>query len=241
MELHLALPVRQQDAGAHPLIDGGAPTGTVGWLINPDGVPLIGLSYDKDRLFLHLYDKANKSWSKLADLDRYDSHDFEPSFVDYQDTLYVKRAIGENSSGLYRYDLKARKIADEPIAQLDGFDFDAVPIFDLKARKFIGLHYQSDAWDTSWIDPAMKMLQKRIDEKLPGTINTISCGNCLSSAAYLITVRSDRSPEQYLLYRPGKDELVPIGTHIPTSRPSRWAAATSSGLRHATDCPSRSM
>ncbi len=54
----------------------------------------------------------------------------------------------------------------------------------------------------------MDATQKAVDAALPATINTITCGKCLSSRFLLVRSESDRQPLRYFLYDPATHALA---------------------------------
>lgn len=200
------------------LIDGTTPKGITSWVLDTDGVPVVGSAYAKGRWTIYYHDKQAKRWETLANFDPYKEAGFSPSFIDFDGNFYVERQGEHGTDELFKYSFKEKQVVAKSWVGSKNFDLNATPLVDYQARKLIGLTYQGDAWETLWLDPKMKALQAKIDGKLPGTINSISCGNCLSSPVYLVTARSDRQPDQYLLYREANDELLVLGNTRPEIR-----------------------
>src|SRR5258706_526363 len=67
--------------------------------------------------------------------------------------------------------------------------------------------------------------QKAIDGALPGTTNTITCGNCLSSKFFLVHAASDRQPTRFLLFDPAANKFMGYALARP------WIDAKQMGQR----------
>src|SRR5258708_1106715 len=107
------------------------------------------------------------------------------------------------------------------MVRIEGFDCTGSVVTDAKARKILGFHFRGDARGTAWLDGYMKELQASVDKALPGTINTISCGNCLTSKYLLVTAMSDREPPRFLLLDTSTDRLKEIAKSRPGLNPDQ--------------------
>jgi len=184
---------------------------------------------------VHYREKGSPAWKVLDEKDALDPAAIGPSFIGFDDLLYAWKA-GE----IYVADLKQAVLDWKPFLTLKGFDFDGDWEADRKARKLLGVHFLTDAYGTHWIDPRMAEAQKAIDAALPGTTNTITCGNCLSSKFFLVHAASDRQPTRFLLFDPAANSSWATRSRARGSTPSRWASAISSGFVRATAWKSRS-
>lgn len=118
----------------------------------------------------------------------------------------------ENYRAIFKVDPATLQRDAEPLLSAKGFDVDGSVQYDRQARKLLGIHYEIDADSTAWFHPAMKAFQADIDAKLPGSVNRISCGHCLSSPNLLVTASSDRHPPIHYLYRVADKQLVRFST-----------------------------
>jgi len=139
--------------------------------------------------------------------------------------LYLAR--GGNGPGrtsaLYRFDPARWQSDAEPVVSIKGFDFDGDLVEDHCTHKVLGLHYDSDALGTAWLDPAMAAAQAKIDAALPGRVNIVQVASCASGTPLLVTSTSDRAPEQYFLYGPGDAGLRSVSESRPTIDPRQMA------------------
>ncbi|HEY8024944.1 MAG TPA: alpha/beta fold hydrolase, partial [Burkholderiaceae bacterium] len=107
-------------------------------------------------------------------------------------------------------------MADQPLVDFKGFDFNGYFQYDYGSGRILGLHYHSDANGAVWFDTEMKKAQQTIDQILPATINTIFCGaNCLNSSVLLIRSNSDKQPNQYFIYKKSDSSLIGLGSGHP--------------------------
>jgi dipeptidyl aminopeptidase/acylaminoacyl peptidase len=118
-------------------------------------------------------------------------------------------------SALFRVDPKTEKPEAEPLISFKGYDFRGGLIFDPIAKRLLGLHYETDAPGTVWLDATMKERQADIDAKLPGTVNRIDCERCLDAAFLVVTSISDQMPSRYWLYKPADKSLQPLAGARP--------------------------
>ncbi len=202
------------------MLPGGQPEKVQGWLLDSDDVVRIAYSVDKGRCIVSYRDKDAMDWTEISNTECANNDGFSPAFFDSRNTLYVT-AGHKGYSALYPFDIARRTRAAEPMVALDGFDFRGTPVIDYTGGKVLGIHFESDAPSTAWLDPRMKSLQQKIDTLLPGRVNMIGCGlDCASAPALLVASMSDRDPVEYLLYTPAKNELVLVGSQHPAIKPA---------------------
>ncbi len=196
----------------------GQPPGVLEWHIDPDGHPRVATAFVNGRRIVYARNPPSERWEVLGDFDQLTSHEFSPRFIGFNDTLYAEK---NQRGALYRYDLARRQFAAEPLIRIADYDFDATAEFDFKARKLLGFHYLADAQGTAWLDSRFAEYQKKIDAALPATINTISCGDCLSSRYLLIHANSDRRPTGYFLYDTRDGRMLGVGEQRSWIKPAQ--------------------
>ncbi|WP_338846962.1 prolyl oligopeptidase family serine peptidase [Massilia sp. W12] len=188
---------------------------TMEWEIDHNGEPRIAVTTEETSSTVHYKAPGSNEWSKLYSYDHWNSHH---QVVGLSDTaLYVRDDQGKNHLSLYRYDLQKRQLDPTPLLTLDGFDFSG-NLVQNKQGKLLGIHYESDAAGTVWLDKAAQELQKKIDKLLPATINRIN----LREGAKHVLVRaySDVNPGMFYLYQPENDKLVLLGRVKPDIDPA---------------------
>ena len=184
----------------------------------------------------YLRDGDSDEWRELIKFDAYKpgKDSFEPVRYTRDGTLYVLSRQGDKSA-LYTYDVKAKKLGDKPVVQLENYDFSGV----LRTRdgKLLGVSFESDAWGTMWLDPEYKALQDEVDKQLPGTINLISVPRRGGTPNVLVTALSDTQPKVYLLYNRDSKRLEPIGQTRPQIAATRcWSRNSAAAPATATAC-----
>jgi dienelactone hydrolase len=123
--------------------------------------------------------------------------------------VYVTHASDatDGANGLYRLDMSTGTVKGAPVVMVKGFDFDGALVQDGCAHKVLGVNFLSDAASSTWFDPAMAEIQKKIDARLPGRSNAIDVPRCAKSTHMIISSSSDHVPAQYFVYD-AKDESL---------------------------------
>jgi dienelactone hydrolase len=195
--------------------EGGQPADAKYWLTDARDVPRVVTSVRQGRCIISYRRAADTAWRELENSVCYEDQRFDPEFFDGDDTLYV-RASHKDYGALFRYDLKNMKMDPQPFISVPGFDFSGSPEIDSASGKLLGIHLQTDAGTTVWLDPALKAEQAKIDALLPATTNTIHCAQaCLAAPVLLVVASSDREPDQYILYTRASGKLLGLGTAYP--------------------------
>jgi dienelactone hydrolase len=201
--------------------EGAQPESTLGWITDGNAVPRIAMSVVKGRCFSWYRKPSETTWTQMDSGVCYQSKRFTPLFFDGPDTLFV-RAVHNDLAALFRYDLNTMKLAGEPIVETPGFDFSGEPVIDYASKRLVGLHLNTDAGATVWLNPTLKAEQAKIDAALPGAINTITCARqCLSAPVLLVQSTSDRQPTLYALYARASGQMIGLGNVHPDIAPAR--------------------
>jgi dipeptidyl aminopeptidase/acylaminoacyl peptidase len=136
-------------------------------------------------------------------------------------TLFVSANKGGGTAALYTYDLAAKKMSDQPVLSVKGFDANAS--LDIADGKLIGIHYQSDAQSTYWLDPRYKEIQAKVDKLLPRTANILGVPYRTEVPMVLVHAFSDRDPGEYFVYDTKSEKLVRIARTKPDVDPAQMA------------------
>jgi len=191
-----------------------APHG-VKWLTDAKDSPRVASTMADGRCAVSVRAPDAATWTEIANDDCYEGVSFSPRFLDGEDTLFVTSDY-KGKSALFRYDLKAMKLAKEPVLSAADFDFNGSTEIDHTTGKVVGIHLQTDAVTTVWFDPRMKAIQAKVDAILPQTNNEISCAaDCFNAPVVLVWARSDRQPLQYYLYKPATGNMTMLGAAHP--------------------------
>lgn len=200
--------------------EGTQPEASDQWITDANAVPRVVLSEVKGRCIASYRKPDATGWTEIDNGVCYENRRFAPLFFDGADTLYVK-ASHKGYAALFRYDLKTMTMDKEPTVETAGFDFNGTAEIDYPSKRLIGIHLETDADTTVWFNARMKADQARIDEALPGTINTVRCGSdCLGSPVLLVRSASDRQPPQYVLYTRATGAVISLGSIHPDLQPA---------------------
>jgi len=206
-------------------LDAPIPTGTVDWLFDKAGEPRVAITRDDRHQAIQWRGPGDAVWTKLAegDLRRLP---FLPYHVDDGGQLLVTRLHGpDRLQVLARYDFRRRAVEPEPLVQLEGFDFEGAMIEGRGDAPPLGVHVKADGETTVWFDKRMQALQDKVDARLPGRVNRLSCGRCGEpDMVLLVRSWSDRDPGQLLLYRPDADHWQLVAPVMDGIDPARMAA-----------------
>jgi dipeptidyl aminopeptidase/acylaminoacyl peptidase len=169
-----------------------------------------------------IYLREGDSWKPWQDFETYGANrHLEPFWFGPEGQTLV---IGSDHGfrAVYRLDPKTLQPEAEPLIRFKGYDFNGSIVFDPEAKRLLGLHYETDAPGTVWLDPTMKAIQADIDAKLPGRVNRIDCERCLGAPNLVVTSLSDQLPAAYFLYQPTEKKIEVLAN----SRPGIRAADT---------------
>ncbi len=190
------------------------PPDSFNWLLDYKGVPRVVVSRKDDKSTVMLAEDSGE-FRPLASFNPYLGGEgaFTPLDFGPDGTMYVRSNRGGDKQALYTFDIKTGKMSDAPVLALEDYDFNGGLIFDDK--KLLGIHYQSDASSTAWLDPAMQATQKKVDDLLPGTVNIMSVARRAEIPWVLVYSYSDRQPGKYNLYNTQTGKLNHVGDSMP--------------------------
>jgi len=197
------------------------PGDVTSWVLNSRGQPKVVTSNSNGVSTVYYLATSNGEWEPVGSFKDLSAESFFPQFIDETDQLYVKARHGQDTIGLYKYDLKKHAIMGDRIINIDGFDYAGHSVHDVETQKLLGIRYENDAWSTYWLNADMAAIQKKIDEQLPNTINTVSCLKCGQAPYLLVKAESDREPVSTLIYERATGELTRLGSARPWIRPEQ--------------------
>ena len=198
------------------------PGDSVRWLLDNKGEPRLTVTVEKGVNTVYYRDPANnQEWRKLVDYRTYTGGkgSFVPLAFGPDGTLYVISYAGKDKSAVHTYDLAANKIAERPLIELVGYDFNGRLIFG--KDKLLGVRQLTEGTDTTWLDNDMKAMQAKVDQLLPGTVNLLTLPTRPESPWVLVVAYSDKSPGRTLLYNSETQKLSLIGASHPNIDPAR--------------------
>lgn len=214
--------VLNAESGARRKLSGNAPAGMTDWVFDVQGRPRAAILVKGNRVVAHWHDLATGEWRVIGDFERL-AVDFWPAFVDGADNLYVEHKDSAGYSAMSRFDLATGKIAAEPLVSTPGFSGGVGVIQSRRDGALLAVDVLTDASSRVWLLPELKAIQAKVDAKLPGRINRVSCGGCSKPVNVLVHSSSDRHPGEYLIYQPEADKWQRIGVQRPAVDPRRMA------------------
>ena len=178
-----------------------APDGSVGWLFDSSGQARVAMVRREGRQAVHWRGPGQTDWQLLSEGNALRAP-FTPRHVDDAGNLYVTQQRGpQGYTELVRYDFERRAPADVPWVSMPGFDYAGSVLITQRGASAAGVRVETDAETTVWFDEKMKAFQELVDQRLPGTINRISCRRCSEpDMVALVRQFSDRHPGQLWLY-----------------------------------------
>lgn len=202
----------------------GAPSNARGWWFDPAGEPRVVVASDGAYRTINWRAPGKDDWVQIARYE-YLRAPFYPFFVDSAGVLYVTTPDGPAQTNvLRRFDFAAGKPSADKLASTPGFDFRGAVVVDPISGKAVGVRLETDAETTAWFDPRMKALQAKVDARLQGSINRVSCRRCNEpDAIVLVFSYSDRDPGRYWIYRPDGEQWKFAGAARDDIDPAKMA------------------
>jgi len=200
------------------------PGDTMGWVLDNKGAPRLTYTLDKSIRNIYLRDSGNDQWRKVASFDTYRGGPdaFTPLAFGPEGTLYVISSKVKDRAAVHTFDVATGKVSEQPLIQLDGYDFSGRLI--MRGDKLLGIRYLRDAYDTLWFDPDMKQMQEAVNKLLPNTINMLDLPTHAETANVLVTAYSDVQPSVYFIYNSETKKLDRVGASRPNIKPSHMGA-----------------
>jgi len=204
----------------------GAPDDSKQWLLDDKGEPRIVTTVNKGLRTIQYRDPASNDWRELTSFQNYTGGkgSFSPRAFGPDGTLYVVTHAGKDTSALHRYDLAANKVVEQPLVQLDGYDFSGTLL--IGKGKLLGVRYLTDARGTTWFDADMKAMQATVDAMLPNTVNLLTPPTRPEAPWVLVNAYADQFPSRTLLFNSETARLTTVGGSHPNIKPEQMARQT---------------
>ncbi len=184
-------------------VDIGLAESVQNWLFDDVGIAHAAVSLAKGQQTVHWRAKPEQSWSVISSGPAFSPKpgNFWPWSWGADGELYVVAPLSnqERTNALLLFHSGTGHVASQPVVSLQGFDFSGELIFSRNTKALLGARYTSDATDTAWFDPAMRALQAKIDQRLPGVINLLAVAECGCSHWLLVTSYSHRQSPLFSL------------------------------------------
>ncbi|MDP1900934.1 MAG: prolyl oligopeptidase family serine peptidase [Rubrivivax sp.] len=202
----------------------GMPRHATGWLFDAAGEPRTAVERRDGRVRIHWRGPGQDTWALLADFD-HQAVGYLPRYIGADGELFVTESNGPAGTAvLKRFDFASGKPGAEPVVSTPGFDFLGGPVAETCGARVLGMRVETDAETTVWFDARMKAVQARIDERLPGHINRLSCRRCgQEDMVVLVRSWSDRDPGLLWIWHADSSTAQPVGQVRPEIEPRRMA------------------
>jgi hypothetical protein len=202
------------ETGQLSMLGSDAPSGAHTWVFDAQGQPRALRLSLRGRDQVHIRPAAGGPWVQVSDLPLNDPAAMHPLFLEPDGQLIVSTRAGQDTAGLYVYDLSKRRLDPEPLARVNRFDIEDV-ITDEAAQSLTGVRVLADREHTVWFSERMARLQKSLDASLPpGRINRLHCNRCETSAYYAVYSHADNHPGEYLVLDPASGKLTSLGLRL---------------------------
>jgi dipeptidyl aminopeptidase/acylaminoacyl peptidase len=202
------------------LYTGSLPAGVQSWVLDQDlDVRAVVTTDGKREMAVHWREKGSPGWTELYKIDVVeDVNATMPLAVDRDGQLYVRALNTESkdgTTGLFRYDVKQRKVEAKPLVTLPGFDFDGDLRFDPYTKQLLGVSYAQETGGMLWFDKNVRGLQEAVDKLLPSTNNYLSCSRCVDGKHVVVMATSDIQAPVYFLFDRETSKLTLLGASRP--------------------------
>jgi dipeptidyl aminopeptidase/acylaminoacyl peptidase len=192
----------------------GAPPHVMSWTFDHQGIARVGEAIEEDKVRLYTKPAPDAPWTLVSTSSYIDN--VRVLGVGPGNTIYVAaRKSGQDTASLIAFDTTKTIDSSPVLVSMQGYDFDGRLVIDPDDGRLLGVKYRTDAAGVLWFDPAMKKIQARVDELLPGLINDIHCIRCGRQARMVVTSHSDRQPDLFAVYDSAKDVLMKVGASRP--------------------------
>ncbi len=199
------------------------------WLVNHQGVPCVGIGVEREQLRIVSRSAVGKPWETLA---AYASTEdgIEPlGFTADNRSLLVLYGGGEDTLGLYRFDIAQRKPVELLFRRKD-YDVSGVWLHPA-THAVAAVLYDTERPEVFWADPEFRQIQAAMDRVLTNCVNMVVSASRDGSRVLMLS-SSDRNPGAYYLVdaRTKKwEKLFEMTTEIPVDemaemKPIRYRA-----------------
>jgi dipeptidyl aminopeptidase/acylaminoacyl peptidase len=207
------------ETGRTKSLSDGAPAYASDWTVDRQGHPAAVTTWSKGRFASYL--ASADGWKQWQEADGLNESYAKPFWVGPNNELLVLARGNADTTALFEVDRNTLKLSDKPLVSTPGYDFSGRLVFDAQAGRLMGVHYETDARGTHWIDSGMRDVQAEVDKLLTSTVNRIDCTRCASASTFLVSASSDRSPPSYFLYRRDARKLERLGASRPWIKPQQ--------------------
>ncbi len=193
------------------------------WFIDANAVPRLVETVEEGVSKLLYRESKDGAWQEIQRHTLFQDAAFVPLELGPDGVLYVLARHDRDTTALHRYDLEKKEMESKPIVAVSGYDFDGDLIFDYKKKKLLGVTFLNDARATYWLDADMKEVQRRVDEKLAGTINIVRIGREGLGRFVMVESYSDTQPSVFSSFDRETANFKGMGSTFPKIDASQMA------------------
>ena len=201
------------------------PGNVTGWITDWEG-EVVGANYvDGISGGFQIYNKETKKWEEYTRY-RYDEPGYSLTAITGDGVnAYVTSYIdsdgnSRDKSGLFRYNLKTRKIG-ELIYEHPEIDC-CGPMLSRKKKDIVGVSFMVSKPEFVYLDPEWKSMMEGINAALPDTMNAVSSLTRDETTAVIVSTSSTQ-PARYFLFDTNKRVLETIGESRPWIKAAEMA------------------
>lgn len=190
----------------------------IGWLADHEGAPRVGVGVERDRFRIVHRSSLKKPWESVASFGP-GEEELEPiGFTADNLSLYVLCGGGEDTLGLYRFDLAQRKPV-ELLFRHKEVDVQAIRLHP-RTHALAGVAIEKERRQIFWVDPEYQRLQASFDQAFPDSLNLL-VDTSRDGSKFLFLSTRDRNPGSYHLVdwaTKKREKLLDIAPTIPTEQ-----------------------
>lgn len=194
------------------------------WVPDQEGVVRAAVFSERDseRAGVRFRPSAEAPWEELIAFG-VESPGWSPLDFNFAgDALYVTSNLEEDKAGIYRFDLKERKMGEE-IFRHELVDVSSV-LMSRFHKALTAIMYQAEKPEIRWLSQEGAEIQALLDQRFPGLVNRVVSAS-EDETRLVIRSYSDRQPSIFHLldFRGGSLRLVPLGLSRPWVDPETMA------------------
>lgn len=202
------------------------PEGVDSWVLDDSGALRVVSASMNGIQRMYWKPTATAAWELLEEHPELDAANIHPHYIEGDGTLIVSTSANRDTSAIYTYDPRTRKLSAEPLVAVNGFDVAGGLLTDPSKRQLIGVRVQADKTRHVWFDDGLNAAQRTVDASLPkGRTNTLLCGHCIGAQRFVVHSGSDQQPAEYYLFDVKERRLTPLGAQRP------WLPEATQGTR----------
>lgn len=193
------------------------PPDTDTWVFDREGRLRVVAATAKGKSRMYVKPEGDAPFELVDEQDALGAQALRPLYFEADGQLVVATRRGRDTTALYAYDLRTRKLVDEPLVAVADYDVGEGLVTD--RGRLIGVQVVTERPRTVWLDARLRSIQNAIDAALPrGRTNRLLCGHCASAQRFVVWSGGDRQPGEYYLYDHGAGRLALFGAQRPALR-----------------------